>query len=305
MTEHYDLRHHNNCTLSPHVSNYYNDHYQYYRMNEHKHEAFEIMYVREGKCRVSCTAPASGVTEEFTLEKGYYIYIRGGVVHNLFIDRDAPCRLMNVEIELHNNSASVNLGLLAASEEFGEFIRQYPDYVVVRDNGTLCTKLTALHESLFEYAERDDRIHTSASLNISMASLLLINCLAEQVVGRSLHIPSKLYTRQAKKYIAENYDNPGDISIPWIAKQISISSAYLQRLFKAETGMTIMEYVSSLRLNKAKYLLRNTDLSVVDIAVNVGLGSRQRLTQLFSEQEGMPPGEYRKMWRNWEFEQGK
>ena len=305
MTERYDLRHHNNCKLSPYVSNYYNEHYQYYRMNAHKHDAFEIMYVREGKCRVSCTNPISGVTEEFTMEKGYYIYIRGGVVHNLFIDRDAPCRLMNVEIELHSSNDPVNLGLLASSAEFAEFIRQSPDYAVVRDNGTLCTKLTALHESLFECAERNDGMHTPASLNISMASLLLINCIAEQIVGRSQHIPSELYTRQAKKYIAENYDKPGDISIPWIAKQISISPAYLQRLFKAETGLTIMEYVSSMRLNKAKSLLRNTELSMVDIAVNVGLGSRQRLTQLFTEQEGMPPGEYRKKWRNWEYEQGK
>lgn len=305
MTEHYDLRYQNNCTLSPYVSNYYNDHYQYYRMNEHKHEAFEIMYVREGKCRVSCTNPTSGVTKEFTLEKGYYIYIRGGVVHNLFIDRDAPCRLMNVEIELHNRNDPVNLGLLLSSEEYGEFIRQSPDYSVVRDNGTFCTILTALHESLSKYAEWKDGIHTSASLNISMASLLLINCLAEQIVSRSPNISSELYTQRAKKYIAENYDNPGDISIPKIAKQINISPAYLQRLFKVETGMTIMEYVSSLRLNKAKSLLRNTELSVVDIAVNVGLGSRQRLTQLFTEQEGMPPGEYRKMWRNWEYEQGR
>ena len=83
-----------------------------------------------------------------------------------------------------------------------------------------------------------------------------------------------------------------------IANHVNLSLAYMQRLFKAETGSTISEYINRLRLQKAKHLLIHTEMSIIDIAENTGLVSRQRLTQLFSKYEGMSPGKYRQTHKN-------
>jgi len=306
MTENNAPNRLNMTEITPYVSKYYNEHYRHYRMKEHRHNEFEIMYVRKGKCRISCTDPANGQSKEYTLEEGQYVYIRGGVDHNLFIDTDSPCRLLNVEIGFQSGISPITISQLSENNDFPEFLKSDPPYIIIRDNGSLYTVLQNLHELLYESAEKNSGSHTPYSADIALASLLLISRLATQVITKSsAGTSTELYVRQAKKYISGHFDNPDDISISQLAEKIRISPAYLQRLFKSETGMTITEYITEMRMKKAKNLLRNTDMSIVDAAVNAGLGSRQRLTQLFTEQEGMSPGQYRKQWRNQQFEQGK
>ena len=93
------------------------------------------------------------------------------------------------------------------------------------------------------------------------------------------------YVDSALRYVQENYTD--------IASHIGIAPAYLQRLFRAQTGSTITEYITRLRLNRSKYLLTHSELSIVDVAINAGFGSRQRLSQVFAAEEHTSPKQYR------------
>ena len=124
--------------------------------------------------------------------------------------------------------------------------------------------------------------------------MILVSRLAHQILS-DIQKSAMLspYVKQAKQFIAENFDNPQGIKIADIAKHVHISPAYLQRMFKKEIGFTIVEYVNLIRIRKAKHLLRYTNIPIVDIAVSVGIESRQHLTNLFTQQEGISPSKYR------------
>lgn len=285
------------------IFRYYNEHYKYYRMNEHSHPAFEIMYARTGRCRILCINPETLVREEFILNEGHYVYIYSNIVHNLFVDRDSPCRILNIEIETCMKNQAFSLESLSSSASFARFVSTAPLYSIVKDDGSMYGILSSLHEILNETRNSNlSESDISAEITLSAAVLLLKLSVQTQRKNIPDHF-SGIYVRRAKKYIQEHYDSNTDITIAKIAAYVKVSRAYLQRLFRNETGDTIFDYVNFLRLKKAKHLIEKTDLSLVDIAVNVGLGSRQRLNQLFLSLEGISPGKYRTRYRNMEFEQ--
>ena len=76
------------------------------------------------------------------------------------------------------------------------------------------------------------------------------------------------YVEKAVEYIEENYYK--DIRLEDLARFCDVSSSHLSRLFTAATGATITGYILSVRMNRAAYLLVNTDESVVNIAREVG-----------------------------------
>lgn len=283
------------------VVKYYNESYRYYRMREHKHPAFEIMYVKQGKCRITCTAPDTLIRDEVVLEKDQYIYIYSNIDHNLFIDRDTGCRLLNVEIETPPCRGQDAIGFLSQSESLTAFVARKPAYEVIKDNGTMYDILRCLHDKLYEREERED---SDAATDIFLLSArLLLETAARSLSGCADGSYAGMYVKMAKHYIQEHYDNAEEISVSKIAAYVKLSPAYLQRLFHTETGDTIIAYVNQLRLKKAKHLLLKTDFPLVEIAIDTGLGSRQRLTQLFVTSEGISPGKYRSIHRDREFEQ--
>ncbi len=281
--------------LVPCVTRYYNEYWQYYHMREHQHDECEIMYISSGKCRVTIVDSQTGDLVSLTLEAGQYIFIRNGVGHGLYVERDCPCRIRNVEIGFKYSDTLPSLSVLASNKDFKKFFTAMPDYYVIHDDGIFFSCLSLLHELLFEVYPQNEFITEVPNTKIVLSILLLFQRMVEQFHYKyEFTKTSDHYIHKAIKYIMENYENTEKISIGDIAQYVCIAPAYLQRIFKTETGMTIIEYISSIRLEKAKSLLRRTDLSVFDIALNVGYSSRQRLFQLFREKEGISPGQYRK-----------
>lgn len=104
---------------------------------------------------------------------------------------------------------------------------------------------------------------------------------------------SKNVVGKAKDYIAENY--PNDISRNDIAASVYLTPDYLAKLFKAETGEHINDYINQLRVQKAKeLLLANTGDSISDIAASVGFGSLSYFSTVFKKATNQSPNEYRK-----------
>jgi AraC-like DNA-binding protein len=284
--------------LTPVVVRYYNESRQNHRMYGHKHDENEIMYVKDGKCRVICMDPYTSEKKEFVLGEGDYIYLRGGTPHSLEIESRTPCRILNVEFNCQAGVSPIHLGLLSDCREVVEFWKKSPPYAVVRGDDTVFMALLALQELLFTSSE-NKKVVPPVTAEASLAALLLFHRVAVKVITSAVEEePYELYIQQVKRYIEENFDDPEKMNVPTLAREVNISPSYLQRLFKLETGMTLISYINQQRLKKAQHLLRTTDLSTIDIAVSVGVNSRQRLTQLFTEYESVSPGEYRRQCRN-------
>ena len=111
------------------------------------------------------------------------------------------------------------------------------------------------------------------------------------VKERSLEKYSGLI-RQAVFYIQRNLC--GDISTAKIAGYINVTPNYLSNRFKAETGMTVTDYIRKCRMELAEDLLKDTALSVQDIALQVGINDAGYFAVQFKRQTGITPTEYRK-----------
>jgi len=98
--------------------------------------------------------------------------------------------------------------------------------------------------------------------------------------------------RRLVEYIEENLE--GDLSLHALAAEVEISPLYLARAFRAAVGQSPHQYVLTRRIERARELLRNTDMSVVDVALASGFSSQSHLAHWFVRQVGVSPAVYRR-----------
>ena len=84
------------------------------------------------------------------------------------------------------------------------------------------------------------------------------------------------------------------LSLRWIAEQVNYSEYYLSKLFKKETGGSIVDYIKKKKIDYAKILLLDTNRSIQDIAEDLSFSTPSRFTETFRKITGIPPKEYRK-----------
>jgi len=96
---------------------------------------------------------------------------------------------------------------------------------------------------------------------------------------------------RAKDFIQRNLQN--DITLSDVAKAACTSTFYICKLFKRHTGMNFTEYVSRLRVDRAKELLANPNLRISEIAYDVGFQSLTHFNRIFRKLEGQAPTAYR------------
>lgn len=92
-------------------------------------------------------------------------------------------------------------------------------------------------------------------------------------------------------YIQQNYNK--EISNSQIANEFGYHSYYLNRIFKGSTGTTIHQAVILEKMRVAKRLLKETDLSIGGVAIEVGFPDRAQFCTIFRKHTGRTPREYK------------
>lgn len=100
--------------------------------------------------------------------------------------------------------------------------------------------------------------------------------------------------RAVKKYVADHYGEP--LTLEQVSAVAGLSPAYLSTVFKKDTGMTFLEYLSKVRMDMAKQLLKETGRTVADICAQVGYSDVRYFTKTFAKYSGLKPNEYRKLY---------
>lgn len=98
--------------------------------------------------------------------------------------------------------------------------------------------------------------------------------------------------RRLLEFIEENLD--GDLSLHAMAAEVEMSPLYLARAFKQAVGQSPHQYVLTRRIERARELLRNTSMPVVDVAMAVGFSSQSHLSHWFLRHVGVSPAAYRR-----------
>ena len=96
----------------------------------------------------------------------------------------------------------------------------------------------------------------------------------------------------ARAFIRENYQRD-DMSLNTVASQVNISPSYFSAIFSAQTGQTFVEYLTSVRLEKAKELLMCSNMRTAEIGYEVGYKDSHYFSYIFKKVVGCSPKEYK------------
>lgn len=263
-----------------------------FHMAPHAHDRAEIMYLLRGRCRIQLFE--GDRQQEFTMGVGEFVLIDAGMMHALQVD--GSCYMVNVEFSFRPNPPLMTMqSLMAASPALAQWLRELSPWQRGKDDsGMLYAALSAVVDDYFHAAEVDTalkEIHIAQML-VHLATALM----DDKAAGKGY-----VYVRRCVNLLSERMSE--DARIEELAKELGISAAYLQRLFRQVHGMTIIDYLNRMRIERAKLLLLNTDDPVVEIAMEAGFNSRQHFTRVFTSLEGISPQEYRREKRNSEEKQ--
>ncbi|WP_346830975.1 AraC family transcriptional regulator [Pseudomonas abietaniphila] len=101
-----------------------------------------------------------------------------------------------------------------------------------------------------------------------------------------------LLVRDIQRYVREHLE--AELNIESIAHEFHLSRRHLTRIFKAQTGETLLDFANRSRVEKASALISTTSRSILEVCLAVGLDSPSYLARLFKRYLGVTPSELRK-----------
>lgn len=113
-----------------------------------------------------------------------------------------------------------------------------------------------------------------------------------QIASSGVDSPASRCARQAIQYLQENYNNC-DLKLADVLEHLGVSRSYFSSVFKAQTGQSFVEYLTNLRMEQAKRLLRETGLCTYEIAERIGFVDPHYFSVTFRRRTGLTPREYR------------
>ncbi len=155
--------------------------------------------------------------------------------------------------------------------------------------------LTAYDE--FEYALRSIKLRADDYLlkpahpeEIRQALARLIPNQVEQEAAFPAHVEGHQEIGKVIECIEQNLNQ--ELSLEYLASLVHLNAQYLCRLFKQVTGHTIKQYITTRRLEKAKYMFQSTSKTIAEISLDCGFSDANYFARVFKKKEGMTPSHY-------------
>lgn len=157
-----------------------------------------------------------------------------------------------------------------------------------------CRDIHHVKKLLFRIYDSVSGVNPPSELNMSLDIYKLF---AELLNPQSIKSKSEENyednIQEIQNYIAENLNEK--LTVQNLADRTLMSISHFSRVFKRQTGFSPYEYVLLTRLNKAKYLLKKTEMSVAEVAYETGFNSESNFICFFTENEGVSPGKFRRL----------
>lgn len=246
------------------------------RFVKHWHRSLELFYVVNN----GCTVWKNGKTRK--LYDDDLEIINSGEPHEYYDFQDGS-----------QEGCSVIISYSFLKELFPEFDDWY---FVIKKDIPAYEKLTEIIMKMCEVSDSDDswKILVLRSLLYELLYILITYFKFEK--KEIIDIKTQKYEERYKsilEYIKRHYNEK--ISLSKISEHFALSPEYFSRSFKKYTGITFTQYVKSLRVENAKKLIINSDLSIIDISYLVGEPDVKTLIMDFKQEMLMTPNQFRKM----------
>jgi AraC-like DNA-binding protein len=126
-----------------------------------------------------------------------------------------------------------------------------------------------------------------------LIKLVLLHMLRQQTSG--VHSPiSHMHKQLIHKVIDEMRDQSGKmITVAGMAAEVNVSPRYLSQLFMKYTGISLREYITRVRMERARFLLSETTMNITEVSNALGFTDVYHFSKMFKAHNGAPPSRFR------------
>lgn len=240
----------------------------------HWHERIECLHIDAGSMRIVCGE------ETFTAEAGDFVTFHSRKAHTgVAGEAGVSYRVLMFEPPLLANSGAVDARLLNALHD-GSVQFQ----IKVSDS-----HISALVDAIAGECDKADEAGWLVAKGY--LCLLLGELFRRYRRPESETMAVERQFRRILKYIDAHYTEP--LTVKSLSERFSYDKSYFCRKFKQSTGLSTVQYIRILRLERACSLLRSTDLPVHQIAKQCGYEDANYFTRCFERRYGIPPSKVR------------
>ena len=246
---------------------------------KHKHETYsEIMYICSGEHVFYID------NVKYTAKEGDIVIFNKGIYHEEYYNSVSGfemfyCGIGNVSLEGFND-----LWVIPSDIK--------PVFSALSYMDRIRSLMAELYQEGCSRATGYDHICNNLLANLIVLIVRIINEQYNILRPSSNISQSLILTKKIKEYINSNYSRR--LSLDRLAAELHVSLYYLAHVFKKETGNTPIQYYISRRIDEAKRLLMSTEMSVHEIAFNIGYENPNHFYLPFKKATGYTPEEYRK-----------
>jgi AraC family L-rhamnose operon regulatory protein RhaS len=259
-------------------------------LSPHKNRGMENTYIEKG----SLEWMVEGVSER--IEPGCVFFTLPWQVHGSMYPTEADNIILHVLFHLEQDYSKPRrqfrfLPFLcfnpAEMKILSEIFSASPKHCFPATNTMQKLMPELIHE--LQNTQNLRRAHSISLLRAILVELKRTIC--GETSDHEMNSPSGKKVQRLLTELSSNCDRQW--TLEQMADRCGIRRTYLNTVFQKMTGSTPMEYLASLRIAKAKTLLRDTKGKVIDIALECGFGSSQYFSNTFKQVCGMTPSEYR------------
>lgn len=142
----------------------------------------------------------------------------------------------------------------------------------------------------YNYEEKTARLEDVRSMKMWITNY--VNWVMDYSAGKVDAMETNVIVK-AKRYMADHYDD-AELTLSKVAEQVGLSEKYFTNRFTKETGETFSTYLTQLRIQKAKELLRTTNFKIYEIGEMAGYRNAEHFARMFKKETGCTPAQFRK-----------
>lgn len=171
--------------------------------------------------------------------------------------------------------------------------KMFMDYIILHIRFTVSGFLDGLGIEAERYQPKvEEIVKNGASPERIHTYFVQLLELAVRLRDEESDFQGRKILHKAQEYIKENYQKE-TLSLNEVASTVGVSASYLSSVFSQSTQYTFIEYVTEKRMEKAKQLLKSTELSSGEISSLVGYKDPHYFSFVFKKTQGLSPREYR------------
>ena len=215
----------------------------------------------------------------YEVRPGYAYLLLPGDFHRYEMDASESMQILNIKIAQHRMPSRLL-----------EAVKRAEHPIAVYLEGEALVRMESEVRFLSDVLSQKPSDPYLCDNIVERILLLLLRALPPSGVRTPSPVSSTV-VRAAVHYLGEHYHEP--ITQEKLARTVGLSTNYFGSYFKAETGLSVREYLTRVRLCRGAELLKSTRMKVVEIADRAGFGSPEYFTRIFRENFGMTPRQYR------------